>query len=38
MNEGEDMYRLLIVEDDKGIAEAIKAQAEIGGHDTERFS
>lgn len=29
MNEGEDMYRLLIVEDDKGIAEAIKAQAEM---------
>ena len=23
------MYRLLIIEDDKGIAEAIKAQAEL---------
>ena len=29
MNEGEDLYRLLIVEDDKGIAEAIKNQAEL---------
>ena len=29
MNAGEDMYRLLIVEDDKGIAEAIKNQAEL---------
>ena len=26
---GENMYRLLIIEDDKGIAEAIKAQAEM---------
>lgn len=28
-NEGEDMYRLLIIEDDKGIADAIKVQAEM---------
>ncbi len=27
--EGENMYRLLIIEDDKGIAEAIKMQAEM---------
>lgn len=29
MDRGESVYRLLIVEDDKGIAEAIKAQAEL---------
>lgn len=28
-DKGEKMYRLLIIEDDKGIAEAIKAQAEM---------